>query len=757
MSQTTVYHQPTHLYSFLYLSIRHTLTLLLFSFFCSISTASEQEVFKSLNDIGSGSLVSRGKNGLQNLTRLTSDIDLSVSGLVVQAKVSQHFRNQSNQWIEATYVFPLPSNSSVNKMQIKIGDRMIKGMIKERNQAKQIFTQAKQQGKQAGLLEQQRANLFTTQVANIGPGETIEVAFQYLQTLDYNQGKFSLRVPLTLTPRYIPSDKTSNKEGSITERNAINEDVTSPELTAGTRSLNSPAPLNFSQQGWALPTTEVPDAHKITPPQIHRPTDQHSHRATLSVTLNPGFDIAEVNAALHDISTVKQGNHYRITPKHNPVLMNRDFVLSWQPVVGQTPQGALFVESLTPETENQEVETSENRRDSKTGKHNQEQHHALIMVLPPEQTQQAQILPRELWVILDTSGSMAGTSLEQAKNAVLMALDRLRPDDRFNLVEFNSTHRTLFTDAVRAEPHHVNQAKQFVHALQANGGTEMAGALKTVLQHPKTTSYLKQVVFMTDGSVGNEHDLLTLIHRHIDDSRLFTIGIGSSPNDFFIRKAAEMGRGKFAMINHQDQVDQEITALFDQIEQPILTDISINTDENVAVYPTKIPDIYAGQPIVLNARFSTWPSEFTLIGNQGGKPWQQTLSLGSQTSGSNPSPGVATLWARKKVQALEDSGTRSGNRNLHEAEILQLGLDYSMVTRFTSFVAVSEEITRKPNERLASKSIPNLMPAGSKQQAPSVGLPNTAIGIPFQLASGTLLLALAIMLSGRRFNLNKSK
>lgn len=677
--------------------------------------AQGQESYQNLSEVGTGSLVAKSAQGYRGLMRLGSDVSLTVSGMVVQARVTQQFRNQSRDWVEATYVFPLPSDSAVNQMRIKIGERVIEGIIKEKQQAQKLFIKAKQEGKQAGLLEQQRPNLFTTRVANIAPGAAIDVEFSYLQKLHYEGDEFSVRVPLTLTPRYIPGKPL-------------------------TEAMQHPPVL--SANGWAFATDQVPDAPEITPPQIRNPPDQQSHRASLSVDLTPGFDVAAVESPYHDVRVERQSARYRIAPRQNPVVMNRDFELRWRPVPSQAPTAAMFFEE----------QPLNGAGDGESSAAAEKAKHGLLMLMPPQQAFADVVPPRELLIIIDTSGSMSGASIAQAKAAVLMALDRLRPGDRFNLIEFNSYHRALFPQPQMAEQRWLQQARGFVQSLQANGGTEMYGALEAAFNTPADEGFLRQVVFITDGSVGNERALLELIHTRLGNSRLYTVGIGSAPNEFFMRKAAEFGKGTFAMIGSQQQVQQEMAELFDRIEKPVMTDLQVNFPGGGAeLFPQQIPDLYAGQPLVLHARFQDWPDDITVSGKFSGQHWQQNLPVTPPSQTDAGSPGVATLWAREKVQSLEDDSIRQGNRDLHRNGILDLGLDYGIVTRFTSFVAIAKDVVRESKDPLHKQEVPNLMPHGSKQQPPSVGMPQTALGIHYQLLIGCLSLLLAAIVSRMKY------
>ncbi len=232
-----------------------------------------------------------------------------------------------------------------------------------------------------------------------------------------------------------------------------------------------------------------------------------------------------------------------------PVPADRDFELHWTPDVGRAPGAAVFVEP----------------KDGKT--------YALVMLVPNAPDASLPRMPREATYIIDTSGSMAGTSIVQAKAALLYALDRLAPGDRFNVIEFNSRARPLFDVPMPVDPATLGRARSFVSGLKADGGTEMREALTLALRAPKVEGFVRQIVFLTDGAVGNENELFALIRERLDDRRLFTVGIGSAPNSHFMTKAAQFGRGTFTYIGDTREVQEKMAALFRKLESPVLTDV----------------------------------------------------------------------------------------------------------------------------------------------------------------------------------------
>ena len=370
----------------------------------------------------SGALLMRMQSGYRIATRMNTDIKLEVSGLVARVSVRQRFLNDGAEWVEGIYVFPLPDDAAVDHLRMHIGERIIEGEIREKEQAKKEYEQAKAQGRKASLVEQQRANLFTTSVANIGPGEEITVEVEYLQNLKYDEGTFSLRFPLTLTPRFIPGTPLPDRKGS----------------------------------GWAADTTRVPDASLITPPLV---TKSRDHKVTLDATINAGVPLEIVASRYHPIEVRDVGNLYSVSLMNGTAPLDHDLELLWRPVPAAAPRAMIFRES------------------------HENQPYILLMLLPPsEVTEDAGVMPRDMIFVIDTSGSMHGTSIEQAKKALTLALDGLQPTDRFNVIQFNSVTHWLFPASVTADPYRVRNAKNYVRGLRANGGTNMRPALIKALQ-----------------------------------------------------------------------------------------------------------------------------------------------------------------------------------------------------------------------------------------------------------------------------------
>lgn len=671
--------------------------------------------FNSVNEARAGQLLFKSESGkFQQAVHLGSSVDVQINGLVASVTYKQSFKNDSDDWREAVYVFPLAENSAVNHMEMRIGDRLIRAEIKEKAEARKMYEQAKSQGKKAALTEQQRPNLFTQNVANIAPGEEIEITLGFIQQVGYDSGTFSFHLPTTLTPRYMPGISLADSVADI--------DL---EKT-----------LTSSTFGWARATDQVPDAHLISPFMVAPVDEKLVNPIEIKIDLQAGLDLAEVSSRNHDIGRQIIDNHHHIWLRDGnakKVSMDRDFWLEWRPVASAQPEAAVFKEQIDG------------------------QDYALLMLLPPQiASPNAPVLAREVIFVIDTSGSMGGTSIEQAKASLLLALDRIGSNDRFNLIEFNSSHRALFPAAVQGNRTQLNRARRFVQSLDAGGGTNMLPALAEALKTPSESGYLKQVLFITDGAVGNEDQLFQLIHSQLNEARLFTVGIGSAPNSHFMRRAAEFGRGSFEYIGNQSDITERMSNLFRKLESPVLSDLKIQwpgaTPTDLEPFPARTPDLYSGEPLILSVKGRELNGQLKISGTTAAAPWSRTLSFnhsGSpETHNQQQNTGIATLWARKKIAALMDEKIRGRAETDVRAEVLKVALPHKLISAYTSLVAVEQRISREPSTALGPGIVANAVADGQKLQPQTY--PNTATWQPFNLLVANLSMLLLLLLYRER-------
>jgi Ca-activated chloride channel family protein len=634
----------------------------------------------------SGSLLLRMQSGYRIATRMNTDIDLRVSGIVARVAVKQRFLNDGSEWVEGVYVFPLPDGAAVDRLRMHIGERFVEGDIRPKEKARKEFEKAKAEGRKAGLVEQRRTNLFTTSVANIGPGEEITVEIEYLQTVNYDEGTFSLRFPLTLTPRFVPGSPLPGRIGS----------------------------------GWSPDTTRVQDASLITPPVV---TTSKDHKVSVTANINAGASLEIVASRYHPITVHPAGSGYHLTLTNGAAPLDHDLELLWRPVPDQSPRAAIFCETLGAAQ------------------------YLMLMLLPPnEYAAGAGTMPRELIFVIDTSGSMYGTSVEQARRALSLALDGLTPRDRFNIIQFNSVTRSLFEGSVAADPDHIRTAKAYVRSLRAEGGTDMRPALEQALGTAASETHLRQIVFLTDGSVGNEQELFELIEQDLGRARLFTVGIGSAPNGWFMRKAAEAGRGTYSYLSAPHEIDAKMERLIRKLEKPQITNIRVQWPDGLdpVTYPETIPDLYAGEPVVLNARLANHVRQGDLVkitGDAPGGSWGAEVPLAATVTGQ----GVGALWARARIEKLLDGERRGADPAETRAAVVTTALEHHLVSKFTSLVAVDKTPARPLSAGLHSEQIPNLLPYGQSENA-IFGFPATASNAPLHRIQGLACLVAALLL-----------
>ena len=622
---------------------------------------------------------------------LGTDVHMVVTGIVARARVRQEFTNSGSAWTEGIYVFPLPEDAAVDHLRMRIGERVIEGVIKERAAAKAQYEGAKRAGQRASLVEQERPNIFTTSVANVPPGAAITVEIEYQHAIRYDSGQFRLRFPMVVGPRYIPG---------------------------------TPAPPSSGGEGWAPDTDQVPDASRITSPVASRGP---LNPVSLVIELDPGAPPARLESSYHEIQTTPlAGGRYRIELARGTVPADRDFELAWQPHAEAAPLANLFTERKGGET------------------------FALLMVTPPApDALDGARLPREVIFVIDNSGSMHGASIDQAKAALKMALGRLRPADSFNVIRFNHTTDALFSDARAATPQNLALADRYVSRLHADGGTEMLPALQLALDGHEHPGRLRQVIFLTDGSVGNEAQLFAAIHERLGDNRLFTVGIGSAPNSHFMREAARLGRGTFTYIGSVTEVKDKMIALFGKLESPALTDVRLELAGGSAVetVPERIPDVYLGEPVTVALRAAALPPRVVLRGRLGPDRWERELSL----QATDAAAGLSVHWARGKIAGLLDTRRTGSPDDEIRRAVLELALAFHLVSPYTSLIAVDVTPVRPGSADLHTLALETNLPHGWDYTA-VFGLGQGATAGPVHLALGlaALLLAGALGVVARR-------
>jgi Ca-activated chloride channel family protein len=588
-----------------------------------------------------------------------TDVKAEISGFLARVVVTQEFENPFKDKIEAVYTFPLPQNAAVDDMTMRIGDRTVRGKIKRREEARAIYEAARNNGQVASLLDQERPNIFTQSVANIMPGEKVNITISYVDWLKYEEGSYEFVFPMVVGPRYVPGAIVGKQGG-----------------------------------GWAADTDQVPDASRITPPVVPEGT-RAGHDIALEVALDAGVPIDGLKSTLHEVDVERPTFHSAfIKLKDKSEIPNRDFVLKYD-VAGKRLEDAVLTHS-----------------DGDKG--------FFTMILqPPERISAEEVMPKELVFVLDTSGSMSGFPIEKAKECMKLALDGLYPQDTFNLITFSGDTHILFPEPVSATRENLNKAKAFLESRSGGGGTEMMKAIRAALDPSDVQDHVRIVCFMTDGYVGNDFEIISEIQKH-PNARVFSFGIGSSVNRFLLDKMAEQGRGEVEYVTLSDDGSAAARRFHERVRNPLLTDISIDWGGlSVAdVYPKRIPDVFSAKPVMVTGRFSgSGRGVIKLKGKAAGREFVKDITVDLQQESHHDV--LATLWARTKIDDLmsqDYGGMQRGSARPDVAEaITQLGLDYRLMTQFTSFVAV-EEMTVTDGGQPRRIDVPVELPTGVSRE-----------------------------------------
>lgn len=635
---------------------------------CLPGIAAEQEPeseLRRLNEVHQGSLMLKtDKPGQYRLAPLQeTDADIRITGPIARTVLRQRFKNPTSEWTEAIYAFPLPEEAAVDHMRMRIGQRIVEGVIQEKAQARKTYERARLAGQRTALVEQQRPNLFTTAVANIPPNGEITVEIEYQQLLHWRDNQFSLRFPMTITPRYRP---------------------------AATGRLQQAVDLSAANQaGWSVLPGELPNVVDLSQSDESNLVE---NPVILNVVLDSGFALDQVTSRYHRITQNEVNGVQHIRLARGPVPANQDFELVWTPAPQANPQAAFFTEA------------------SQAGK--EEAGYGLLMLMPPTAAFDQQLpLLREVIYVIDTSGSMSGESIRAAKRALANALAELKSGDYFNVIEFNHEARALFAAPRPVDLDSTSRAQAFVTGLEADGGTEMLTALQQALNQGNTRpGYLRQIVFITDGAVANEAQLFRHIHQGLGEARLFTVGIGSAPNSHFMTEAARMGRGSFTYIGNVSEVENKMQALLQRLAYPALTDIELQLPVTADALPSPIPDLYRGEPLTVVMRLDDWPEVANLKGRVGSLDWQTQLTLGAKQG--KPQAGLGVLWARSKIAWWRREGVRGLDQDKVRSGILDIALKHHLVSAYTSLVAVDKTPVRPPEKGVDAYALKNNKPKG---------------------------------------------
>lgn len=583
-----------------------------------------------------------GTPGVEALPLKRTSVDVHVAGVIAEVRVVQHYRNEGTQAIEADYVFPGSTRAAVGGMQVRIADRLITAQIREKQQARIEYAAAKQEGKTAALLEQHRPNVFQMRVANILPGDDVQVELRYTELLLPDNGRYAFVFPTVVGPRYASAASSGT-----------NTWAAQPTLRAG-----------------EAPTSDF----------------------TLTATLEAPLAIHDVRSRTHAIEVEQTGEHatrasVRLAAGTGPAN-DRDFVMDYRLDGDALDTGLMLSQGQGPGAEN----------------------FFLAMVQPPKAVAATQIAPREYIFVVDISGSMHGFPLDTAKAMLQRLIGGLRPSDRFNVLLFSGSNRMLAPKAVPATQANIDRALATLGQTQGSGGTELIPALRRVYAEPKTPDVSRTIVVVTDGYVSVEAEAFALVRKNLDQANLFAFGIGASVNRALLEGLARAGRGEPFIITDPVQAPEQAARFRRMVESPVLTSVQLRF-EGLDVYdlePAVQPDVLGERPVLVFGKWRGQPRGRMLVqGHSAEGPWQQTVDVTPAAPGH--STALPALWARHRIAALADQEALEGG-DAQRAAITRLGLDYSLLTAYTSFIAV-DQVVRNPD------------PAGSQRVQQPLPLP----------------------------------
>jgi Ca-activated chloride channel family protein len=586
-----------------------------------------------------------------------TDVRTKVSGVSAMYTVIQTFENPYDEPIDAVYVFPLGDEAAVTSYAIMIGERTVAGEIQQKAEARATYEAAKAQGHTAALLEQEKRNVFKQRIANIAPRETIRVRMQYIELLDYADGQYEIAFPLVVGPRYLPTD-------------AIGK---------------TPVGSHVAGQAGRAGVTSIPYA------------DATVAGSTVSFTadIDAGIPVLSVSSPSHQLRVEDVApTRRRITLADAGELPNRDLVVRYKTAAEQTMVGVLA-----------------HRTDARG--------YFTLIVQPKASYKVGDIAPREVMIVIDTSGSMEGPPMAQAQALASALIDSLRPGDTFNVMAFSGGTQAMAPAAIAGDGTGKQAGQAFVASLQSGGGTEMGAAMAEALAATPGEDRVRLVYFLTDGFVGNDDVIVRATRGNLGTNRIFSIGIGSAPNRALLDQIAAVGRGFASYLHLGESAANLGEDLVRRTAFPYLTDIRIEWNGLAvgSVTPAAIPDVYAGMPLVVSGVY-TQPgrAKVTVSATTAGRRVQIPVEV--VLPARVDAEPVAALWARKRVDELLDvAGDQVSTQAV--AQITELGLAFHMVTDYTSFVAVDRtRVVANGESKLVEQ--PALMPAGVNG--------NTAVG-----------------------------
>ena len=568
----------------------------------------------------------------------------TLRGFVAEVEVTQTYVNPFAEAIEAIYVFPLPERAAVSSMTMVVGDREIVAEIKPRADAERVYEEAKRDGRTASLMTQERPNIFTQKVGNIPAGHQVEVKLRYVEALPYEEGVSSFVFPTVVGPRYIPG-----------------QPLPGPDQQPGARHVD---------------TDRVADASRISPPALGE-GETSVHRIGLDLRVEPGLPIRSLTSPSHQIKIDQlDASTARVSLAPTDRVPNKDFVLRID-VRGAQPKATVLT-------------------------HRQGGDGTFTIVLePPARPRETDISPKDLFFVVDTSGSMSGPPVEAAKAMVRESLRHMNPQDRFTIMRFSDRVSALSAVPLPNTPDNVAAGLAFIDRMAGEGGTEMLSGIRRALEGQPEAGRLRIVFFLTDGYIGNDAEILAAVSTgNQAKARLFSMGVGSSVNRHLLTNMARLGRGEAQFMRADEAPGPFVEKLYRRVRNPVLTDIKLEW-RGVDVFeqtPAQIADLFDGQPVLVHGRYrNPGHGSVVLSGQLGAKPYRAKIDVRFPADAKRPE--VASLWARARIAEWSDEeNVRPGAR---KDDITRIALEHSLISAYTAFVAVDREhVARQPSQPL---------------------------------------------------------
>jgi Ca-activated chloride channel family protein len=606
-----------------------------------------------------------------------TDVQADIAGYVARVTVTQQFHNASASPVEAIYTFPLPDDAAVDDMTMTIGHRVVRGEIKRREEARQIYEAAKSAGQAAALLDQERPNVFTQTVANIMPGQDVKVVISYVHLVKYDDGRYEFSFPMVVGPRYTPGGGYDM-----------------PGVRGGSSSKVAPV---------TPPTNAVvTDADKITPPITPEGT-RSGHDISLTVRLEAALPLTDVTSVLHPVTIDRVGvSKAVIRLKDQASIPNKDFILRYTAAGSEVQSGLMTYAPVsnpdgTPNTAGAGYFT--------------------LVLQPPAAAPRNTISPKEMVFVIDQTGSQQGWPIAKAKETMRHCIQNLNPGDTFQLLGFNTQVYPCFNAPVQATPENVAKALKYLQPLEGAGGTDLLKAADYALKIPADPNRLRIICFMTDGYVGDDMQILDFIKKHRGEARMFPFGVGDGVNRFLIDGMAREGRGSAEYVTLNDDGHAAAARFYKRVADPVLLNVAVDWNglPVADVYPKHIPDVFSSGPVIVKGRYThSGEGDIVVSGLLHGEPWTRRVHVVFPKADKDGS-AMANLWARDRIEDLQSDdwyGAQAGKPDpkIKEA-IVDTALQYQLMSQWTSFVAVEQTVVNIGGQQ-QTIDVPVEMPEG---------------------------------------------